>query len=49
MAVVPIVSEDATGASALAVFDDIRVKRQTGYVNNFWRALATYTALLTAT
>lgn len=49
MAVVPIVSDGAAGASALAVFDDIRVKRQTDYVNNFWRALATDTALLSAT
>jgi len=49
MAVVPIMSDDTAGASALAVFDDIRAKRQTDYVNNFWRALATDTALLTAT
>ena len=49
MAVVPIVSDGAAGASALAVFDDIRVKRQTDYVNNFWRALATDPALLSAT
>ena len=49
MAVVPIVSDDAAGALALAVFDDIRVNRQTDYVNNFWRALATDPALLSAT
>lgn len=49
MAVVPILSDDTAGASALAVFDDIRVKRQTDYVNNFWRALATDPALLSAT
>ena len=49
MAVVPIVSDDTAGASALAVFDDIRVKRQTDYVNNFWRALANDPALLSAT
>lgn len=49
MAVVPILSDDAAGASALAVFDDIRAKRQTDYVNNFWRALATDPALLSAT
>ena len=49
MAVVPIVSDDAAGALALAVFDDIRVNRQTDYVNNFWRALANDPALLSAT
>ena len=40
MAVVPILSDEAAGAEALAVFDDIRAKRNTDYVNNFWRALA---------
>ena len=49
MAVVPILSDNTAGASALAVFDDIRAKRQTDYVNNFWRALATDPALLSAT
>ena len=49
MAVVQILSDDAAGASALAVFDDIRAKRQTDHVNNFWRALATDPALLSAT
>ena len=49
MAVVQSLSDDAAGASALAVFDDIRAKRQTDYVNNFWRALATDPALLSAT
>ena len=49
MTVVPILSDDAAGAEALAVFDDIRAKRQTDYVNNFWRALAADPALLKAT
>ncbi|MES2665855.1 MAG: carboxymuconolactone decarboxylase family protein [Pseudomonadota bacterium] len=49
MGVVPILSDDAAGASVLAVFDDIRAKRQTDYVNNFWRALAADPALLAAT
>lgn len=49
MAVAPILSDDAAGAEALAVFDDIRTKRQTDYVNNFWRALAADPALLKAT
>jgi AhpD family alkylhydroperoxidase len=49
MATVPLLSDAAAGAEALAVFDDIRAKRQTDYVNNFWRALATDPALLRAT
>ena len=40
MAVVPLLKDGEAGAEALAVFDDIRAKRQTDYVNNFWRALA---------
>lgn len=40
MAVVPLLNDGEAGAEALAVFDDIRAKRQTDYVNNFWRALA---------
>lgn len=40
MATVPLLSDEAAGADARAVFDDIRAKRQTDYVNNFWRALA---------
>jgi AhpD family alkylhydroperoxidase len=49
MAVLPILSDKAAGAEALAVFDDIRAKRNTDYVNNFWRALAADPALLRAT
>lgn len=49
MAVVPLLSDVAAGAEALAVFDDIRAKRDTDYVNNFWRALAADPALLRAT
>jgi AhpD family alkylhydroperoxidase len=49
MAVVPILSDGEAGAEALAVFDDIREKRGTDYVNNFWRALAADPALLRAT
>ena len=48
MAVLPVLSDTAAGAQALAVFDDIRAKRQTDYVNNFWRALAADPALLKA-
>ena len=49
MAVVPLLRDEEAGADALAVFDDIRAKRQTDYVNNFWRALAHDPALLQAT
>lgn len=49
MGTVPLVTDDAAGAEALALFDDIRAKRQTDYVNNFWRALAADPALLAAT
>lgn len=48
MAVVPLLTDAAAGAEALAVFGDIRVKRQTDDVNNFWRALASDPALLKA-
>jgi AhpD family alkylhydroperoxidase len=40
MATVPLLSDEAASAEALAVFNDIRRKRNTDYVNNFWRALA---------
>lgn len=46
MATVPVLNDDAAGAEARAVFDDIRANRQTDFVNNFWRALATDPALL---
>lgn len=49
MATVPLLTDEEAGAEALAVFDDIRAKRQTDYVNNFWRALAADPALLRAT
>lgn len=40
MATISLLNDDAAGAEALAVFNDIRAKRNTDYVNNFWRALA---------
>jgi AhpD family alkylhydroperoxidase len=49
MATVPLLTDEEAGADALAVFDDIRAKRQTDYVNNFWRAIAHDPALLRAT
>lgn len=49
MATVPLLSDKEAGAEALAIFDDIRAKRRTDYVNNFWRALANDPATLRAT
>lgn len=49
MPTVPLLSDQTASAAALAVFDDIRAKRNTDYVNNFWRALANDPALLKAT
>lgn len=40
MAVIPLLSDEEASADALAVFNDIREKRGTDYVNNFWRVLA---------
>lgn len=49
MATLPLLGDEEAGGEALATFDDIREKRQTDYVNNFWRALAHDPALLRAT
>ncbi len=40
MATVPLVTDEAAGPEAAAVFADIRRTRGTDHVNNFWRALA---------
>jgi AhpD family alkylhydroperoxidase len=40
MGTVPLLSDEEAAPDARAVFDDIRAKRQTDFVNNFWRALA---------
>ena len=40
MGTVPLLSDEEAAPEARAVFDDIRAKRGTDYVNNFWRALA---------
>jgi AhpD family alkylhydroperoxidase len=49
MATLPLLSDEAAGPAARAVFDDIREVRRTDHVNNFWRALAHDPALLRAT
>jgi AhpD family alkylhydroperoxidase len=40
MALLPPLDDDALGADARAVFDDIRATRKTDFVNDFWRVLA---------
>jgi AhpD family alkylhydroperoxidase len=40
MATVKLLTDDELSPEAKAVFDDIRTKRKTDFVNNFWRALA---------
>lgn len=49
MATLSLLDDEAAGPEALAVFNDIRAKRNTDYVNNFWRALAHDPALLKST
>ena len=49
MAVLPLISDEQASPEALDVFQDIRAKRNTDYVNNFWRALAHDPALLKST
>jgi AhpD family alkylhydroperoxidase len=46
---VALLEDAAADPAARVVFDDIRAKRGTDYVNNFWRALAHDPALLAAT
>ena len=46
MGTVPLLSDAEAAPQARAVFDDIRAKRDSDYVNNFWRALAADPALL---
>jgi AhpD family alkylhydroperoxidase len=49
MGTVALLDDAAADPAAQAVFDDIRAKRGTDDVNNFWRALAHDPALLAAT
>lgn len=46
MGTMPVLDDDVADPRARAVFDDIRAKRNTDYVNNFWRVLANDPALL---
>lgn len=49
MPILPVLSDEAAGGDARAVFDDIRATRNTDFVNNFWRVLANDPALLART
>lgn len=49
MGTVTLLDDDAAGEEAREVFDDIRAKRNSDYVNNFWRALAADPDLLKQT
>jgi AhpD family alkylhydroperoxidase len=40
MATLGLVEYDDASAEVRAIYDDIRVTRQTDYINNFWKALA---------
>jgi len=46
MGTLPALTDEAASDRARAVFDDIRQKRNTDYVNNFWRVLGNDPALL---
>lgn len=49
MGTLPWLDDAAASGKARAVFDDIRARRGTDYVNNFWRVLANDPDLLKAT
>ncbi len=49
MATAPLITDESAPPEVMAVFDDIRAVRRTGFINNFWRALANDPALLRAT
>jgi AhpD family alkylhydroperoxidase len=49
MSLAPLLTDEAAGDRARAVFDDIRRTRRSDYVNNIWRALANDPAQLEMT
>jgi AhpD family alkylhydroperoxidase len=49
MATYGLIEYEDASAEVRAVYDDIRVTRQTEYVNNFWKAIAHDPALLRRT
>jgi AhpD family alkylhydroperoxidase len=42
MAIVKLVEYEDASPEVKAVYDDIRATRNTDYINNFWKALATH-------
>jgi alkylhydroperoxidase family enzyme len=46
MAQVKLVQDNEASAEVRAVFDDIRKTRNTDYINNIWRALASHPPVL---
>jgi len=49
MAVARLIEYEGASPEVRAVYDDIRATRQTDYVNNFWKALASDPATLKRT
>src|SRR3954453_9861378 len=49
MPTVPLIEESAAGPEVRAVFDDIRASRNTDWINNFWKALASHPPTLRRT
>ena len=49
MATVPLIDESVASAEIRAVFDDIRATRNTDWINNFWKALASHPPTLRRT
>jgi AhpD family alkylhydroperoxidase len=49
MALLPLIEYDDASPAARAVYDDIRTTRETDFVNNFWKALASDPATLERT
>lgn len=47
--ILPVLSDEEASPRAKAVFDDIRATRETDFVNNFWRVLASDPANLERT
>src|SRR5690348_2121785 len=49
MPAVPLIEESAANPEVRAVFDDIKATRNTDWINNFWKALASDPATLKRT
>jgi AhpD family alkylhydroperoxidase len=49
MPAMKLIEEDAASAEVRAVFDDIKATRNTDWINNFWKALASHPPTLRRT